>query len=246
MLRDKSKNIKHLSDKFYNIKADLDQLPPPPLHPATKQQLKAKDLEAIFPKSFIKQEISTEKYIAIPQEVLDIYSIYRPTPLIFASKLKEYLDTPANIFYKYEGVSPAGSHKTNTALMQAYFAKKDGVSTLTTETGAGQWGSALSYANSIFGVKTKVFMVRASYRQKPGRKILINLFGGQVTESPSKETDSGKKYYDENPNHPGSLGIAISEAVEMALKNQDIKYSLGSVLDSVLVHQSIIGLEAIS
>lgn len=246
MLRDKSKNIKHLSDKFYNIKADLDQLPPPPLHPATKQQLKAEDLEAIFPKSFIKQEISTEKYIAIPQEVLDIYSIYRPTPLIFASKLKEYLDTPANIFYKYEGVSPAGSHKTNTALMQAYFAKKDGVSTLTTETGAGQWGSALSYANSIFGVKTKVFMVRASYRQKPGRKILINLFGGQVTESPSKETDSGKKYYDENPNHPGSLGIAISEAVEMALKNQDIKYSLGSVLDSVLVHQSIIGLEAIS
>lgn len=244
MLRYASRNPNHLPGHFYNLKADLPELPPPPLNPNTKQPLNPSDLEAIFPRSFIAQEISMEKFIPIPPEVLEAYSIYRPTPLIYASKLKDYLDTPARIFYKYEGVSPTGSHKTNTALMQAYLASQDGITTLSTETGAGQWGSALAYACSRFGIKTRVFMVRASYRQKPGRRILMQLFGGEVLESPSPTTDSGKKYYQENPGHPGSLGIAISEAVEVAARNPDVKYSLGSVLDAVLMHQTIIGLEA--
>lgn len=244
MLRYASRNPNHLPGHFYNLKADLPELPPPPLNPTTRQPLNPTDLEAIFPRSFIAQEISMEKFISIPPEVLEAYSIYRPTPLVYASKLKEYLDTPARIFYKYEGVSPTGSHKTNTALMQAYLASRDGITTLSTETGAGQWGSALAYACSRFGIKTRVFMVRASYRQKPGRRILMQLFGGEVLESPSPTTYSGKKYYQENPEHPGSLGIAISEAVEVTARNPDIKYSLGSVLDAVLMHQTIIGLEA--
>ncbi len=243
-MRKLSQNLKHLPNNFYNIKADLSTLPPPPLNPLTKEPLNPEDLSIIFPKSFIQQEISLERYIKIPDKVLEIYSLFRPTPLIYASKLKEYLNTPANIFYKYEGVSPTGSHKTNTAIMQAYLAKNDGINALTTETGAGQWGSALSYACSIFGLKVKIFMVRTSFRNKPGRKTIIELLGGDVVESPSTLTDAGKKFYKENPDHPGSLGIAISEAVEIALKNQDIKYSLGSVLDSVLLHQTIIGLEA--
>jgi pyridoxal-phosphate dependent TrpB-like enzyme len=244
MLRYASRNPKYLPENFYNLKADLTELPPPPLHPATKQPLNPSDLEAIFPRSFIAQEVSMEKFISIPDKVLEAYSVFRPTPLVYASKLQKYLDTPAKIFYKYEGVSPTGSHKTNTALMQAYLASRDGVSTLSTETGAGQWGSALSYAGSIFGVKVRVFMVRASYRQKPGRRIMMELFGGEVMESPSPTTDSGRRYYQENPDHPGSLGMAIAEAVEIAVKNPEIKYSLGSVLDAVLLHQSIIGLEA--
>lgn len=244
MMRYASRNPNYLPIHFYNLKADLPELPPPPLNPATKQPLNPTDLEAIFPGGFIAQEISMERFIPIPPEVLEAYSVFRPTPLIYASKLKEYLDTPARIFYKYEGVSPTGSHKTNTALMQAYLASRDGITALATETGAGQWGSALAYAGSKFRIKTKVFMVRASYRQKPGRRILIQLFGGEVLESPGPTTDSGRKYYRENPDHPGSLGIAISEAVEVAVKNPEIKYSLGSVLDAVLLHQSIIGLEA--
>ncbi|MCJ7681083.1 MAG: TrpB-like pyridoxal phosphate-dependent enzyme, partial [Candidatus Aminicenantes bacterium] len=169
---------------------------------------------------------------------------YRPTPLIYASALRKALDTPAHIFFKYEGVGPTGSHKSNTAIVQAYLAAEEGVKTMTTETGAGQWGSALSHAGALFDLEIKVFMVRISYRQKPGRRILIETFGGQVVESPSNLTDSGRRFYAEDPDHPGSLGIAISEAVEMAAKDESVKYSLGSVLDSVLMHQSVIGQEA--
>ncbi|MDD8031365.1 MAG: TrpB-like pyridoxal phosphate-dependent enzyme [Acidobacteriota bacterium] len=244
MLRYATRNSHHLPDHFYNIKADLPELPPPPLNPATRQPLKPEDLEIIFSRSFIDQEISLDRNIPIPAEVLEAYSIYRPTPLIYASRLKKYLDTPANIFYKFEGVSPTGSHKTNTALMQAFLANQDGVSALTTETGAGQWGAALAYAGSIFGIKVKVFMVRASFRQKPGRRIMIQLFGGEVLESPGPATESGKRFYQQDPEHPGSLGMAISEAVEVAAMNPEIKYTLGSVLDAVLMHQTVIGLEA--
>ncbi|MGB9893674.1 MAG: TrpB-like pyridoxal phosphate-dependent enzyme, partial [Candidatus Saccharicenans sp.] len=244
MLRYASRKTDHLPLNFYNIMADLPETPPPPLNPSTLKPLNPKELEAIFPKGFIKQEIAIERFIPIPGPVLEAYSVFRPTPLIYASKLKEYLGTPVDIFYKYEGVSPTGSHKTNTALMQAYLASQEGVETLSTETGAGQWGSALAYACSKFGLKAKVFMVRISYRQKPGRRILIQLFGGEVLESPSQVTEAGKTYYQQNPDHPGSLGIAISEAVELAVKNPEIKYSLGSVLNAVLLHQTVIGLEA--
>ncbi len=244
MLRYASRHEKHLPANFYNLKADLPELPPPPLNPATRKPLNPSDLEAIFPKSFIAQEVSLERELAIPEKVREAYSVFRPTPLIQASKLEAYLDTPARIFYKFEGVSPTGSHKTNTALMQAYLASQDGVTTLSTETGAGQWGTALAYAGALFGVKARIYMVRSSFRQKPGRRIMMQLFGGEVTESPSPTTDSGRKYYQENPDHSGSLGIAISEAVEVALKSPEVKYSLGSVLDTVMIHQSIIGLEA--
>jgi len=229
---------------FYNIKADLPALPRPPLHPGTKEPLKPEDLGAIFPLGFIRQETSLDLEVPIPKEVLEAYAVYRPTPLVYASALREYLGTPARIFYKYEGVGPAGSHKTNTALMQAYLAAMEGITALTTETGAGQWGSALAYAGSRFGIETKVFMVRSSYRQKPGRRILMELFNGTVHESPSELTEAGRTFFAQDPNHPGSLGIAISEAVEVALKNPRIKYSLGSVLDAVLMHQTVIGLEA--
>ncbi len=235
---------KYIPDKFYNIKADLDEMPKPPLHPVTKEPLKPEDLSPLFPEGFIEEEASIERFIEIPEEVKNIYSVYRPTPLIYARYLKEYLDTPAHIFFKYEGVSPTGSHKTNTAVMQAFLAKKEGIKTFTTETGAGQWGSALSYAGQVFGLNIKVFMVRISYRQKPGRRILIKNFGGDVVESPSNLTESGKNFLREDPEHPGSLGIAISEAVEMALSDEKYKYSLGSVLDAVLLHQTVIGLEA--
>jgi len=244
MLKYATRNLCHLPDYFYNIKADLPVLPPPPLNPVTREPLKPEDLGHIFSRGFIIQEISRERFIPIPAEVLEAYSIYRPTPLVYASELQKYLDTPARIFFKYEGVSPTGSHKTNTALMQAFLASQDGITALTTETGAGQWGAALCYAGSRFGIKVRVFMVRASYRQKPGRKILMQLFGGEVLESPSQTTESGRRYFQENPEHPGSLGIAISEAVEVAALNPDVRYSLGSVLDSVLMHQTIIGLEA--
>ncbi len=233
-----------LPKAFYNIKADLPALPKPPLHPGTKEPLNAEDLGAIFPQGFIRQETSLDREIPIPKEVLEAYAVFRPTPLVYASALREYLGTPARIFYKYEGVGPVGSHKTNTALMQAYLAAKEGVTALTTETGAGQWGSALAYAGSRFGIETKVFMVRSSFRQKPGRRILMELFNGTVHESPSDLTDAGRTFFAQDPQHPGSLGIAISEAVEVALKNPQVKYSLGSVLDAVLMHQTVVGLEA--
>lgn len=244
MKRFASRKSEYLPTHFYNIKADLPELPKPPLNPKTKEPLNPEELEPIFPKGFIQQEISTDMYIPIPEEIQKAFAIFRPTPLVYASGLKEALQTPAQIFYKYEGVGPTGSHKSNTALVQAYLAAKEGISTLTTETGAGQWGSALAHAGSVFGVEVKVFMVRISFRQKPGRKIMMNLYGADVQESPSDETNAGKKYYAEDPDHPGSLGIAISEAVEAAVTNDNKKYSLGSVLDSVLMHQSIIGLEA--
>jgi tryptophan synthase beta chain len=229
---------------YYNIKADLPVQPKPPLHPGTKEPLKPEDLEPIFPKSFIRQEGATDREVPIPEPVLEAYSVFRPTPLVEATALEKALDTPARIFYKYEGVGPVGSHKTNTALMQAYLAAQDGVTTLATETGAGQWGSALAFAGSRFGIETRVFMVRSSFRQKPGRRVIMEMFGGTVLESPSPTTDAGHRFYDQDPDHPGSLGIAISEAVEVTLKNPGVKYSLGSVLDSVLMHQTVIGLEA--
>jgi tryptophan synthase beta chain len=243
-MRFASRNKDFLPRAFYNIKADLPAPPKPPLHPGTNQPLKPEDLEAIFPKSFIRQEGATDREVPIPDAVLEAYAIFRPTPLIEATALQKALDTPARIFYKYEGVGPVGSHKTNTALMQAYLAAEDGVKTLATETGAGQWGAALAYAGSRFGIETRVFMVRSSFRQKPGRRIIMEMFGGSVLESPSPTTDAGRKFYDQDPEHPGSLGIAISEAVEVAAKDPGIKYALGSVLDSVLMHQTVIGLEA--
>jgi len=246
MKRFASRKSEFLPRNFYNLKADLPELPPPPLNPQTKEVLTPEELEVIFPQGFIQQEGSLEPYHPIPDEVLSAYEVYRPTPLIYAAGLKEELGTPAHILYKYEGVGPTGSHKSNTAIMQAYLAAQEGVEVLTTETGAGQWGSALAHAGSIFGLKVKVFMVRISYRQKPGRKIMMKLFGAEVEESPSPSTEAGQKFYRENPDHPGSLGIAISEAVEMAVKRKEAKYSLGSVLDAVLMHQSIIGLEAIN
>lgn len=246
MKRYDSRQMSYLPEYFYNIKADLPELPPPPLNPVNRQPLRPEDLEPVFSRGFIQQETSLEKFIRIPDRVLEVYSRYRPTPLVQATGLQKYLETPARIFYKYEGVGPAGSHKTNTALMQAYLASQEGVETLTTETGAGQWGSALSYACGQFGLQARVFMVRSSYRQKPGRRIMIQLFGGQVVESPGPTTKAGLKYYQENPEHPGSLGIAISEAVEAAVSQPATKYSLGSVLDAVLMHQTVIGLEAIS
>ena len=243
-MRYASRKDEFLPRAFYNIKADLPEPPRPPLHPGTKEPLKPEDLEAIFPKSFIRQEGETAREVPIPGPVLEAFSAFRPTPLVEATALAKALGTPARIFYKYEGAGPVGSHKTNTAIMQAYLASRDGVTTLATETGAGQWGSALAYAGSRFGIETRVFMVRSSYRQKPGRRVIMEMFGGSVLESPSPTTDAGRKFYDQDPDHPGSLGIAISEAVEVTLKNPGVKYALGSVLDSVLMHQTVIGLEA--
>lgn len=244
MKRYTSRNSDYLPKEFYNLKADLPDLPKPPLNPQTRNPLGPDDLAPIFPMEFIKQEVSSERYIPIPDKVLEAFSVYRPTPLIYASGLKKHLQTPAHILYKYEGVGPTGSHKSNTAITQAYLASQEGVETLTTETGAGQWGSALAHAGSMFGIEVKVFMVRISYRQKPGRRILMEIFDASVVESPSELTEAGKQFFEKNPDHPGSLGIAISEAVELAVKNDKAKYSLGSVLDSVLMHQSVIGLEA--
>ncbi len=244
MERFSERKKEHLPTHFYNIKADLQEQPKPPLHPGTGEPLEPSALEAIFPKGFIAQEASRERFLPIPAAVLAAYSQYRPTPLVYAGELKKALDTPAHILYKYEGVSPMGSHKLNTALMQAYLASQEGVRELVTETGAGQWGSALAYAGGRFGVGVRVFMVRASFRQKPGRRILMNLSGGRVEESPGPGTDAGLAYYRRDPDHPGSLGIAIAEAVETVLKSPGSKYALGSVLDAVLLHQSVIGLEA--
>jgi tryptophan synthase beta chain len=240
-MRFATRKTDYLPKAYYNIKADLPTQPRPPLHPGTREPLKPEDLEAIFPKSFILQEGVTAREVPIPGPVLEAYSVFRPTPLVEATALRKHLGTPARIFYKYEGVGPVGSHKTNTAIMQAYLAAQDGVKILATETGAGQWGSALAYAGSRFGIETRV---RSSYRHKPGRRVLIEMFGGTVLESPSPTTRAGRKFFETDPEHPGSLGIAISEAVEIAVNDPGIKYALGSVLDSVLMHQTVIGLEA--
>ncbi len=244
MSRFASRKSEYLPTHYYNIKADLPTPPPPPLHPVTRKPLVPSDLEGLFSKGFVGHEMSSERNVPIPGDVLEAYSIFRPTPLVHAAGLEKYLDTPARIFYKYEGVGPVGSHKTNTAIMQAWLAAREGITTLTTETGAGQWGASLAYAGSKFGIETRIYMVRSSYRQKPGRRILMEMFGGTVRESPSDTTDAGKRFFAKDPNHPGSLGIAISEAVEAAVKSPGAKYSLGSVLDAVLMHQTVIGLEA--
>ncbi len=234
-----------LPKTWYNIAADLKEPAPPSLHPGTMQPLGPDDLAPLFPMSLIMQEVSTERDIEIPEPVLDVYRMYRPSPLIRARGLEKALDTPAKIYYKYEGVSPAGSHKPNTAIAQAFYNKEAGVKKITTETGAGQWGSALSMACAFFGIECEVYMVRVSYNQKPYRRALIETYGASVYPSPSDRTQSGRAILEQDPDSPGSLGIAISEAVEIAATNDDTKYSLGSVLNYVMTHQTVIGLEAL-
>jgi tryptophan synthase beta chain len=237
---------KEIPESWYNIQADMPNKPLPPLHPGTKQPIGPEDLAVLFPMELIKQEVSQERYIEIPEEVREIYKMWRPTPMFRAINLEKALDTPAKIYYKYEGVSPAGSHKPNTAVAQAYYNMKEGVKKLTTETGAGQWGSALAFACERFGIDLEVYMVKISYEQKPYRKLLMNMWGAEVYSSPTDKTESGKKILAGDPNSPGSLGIAISEAVERAaVSGGTKKYSLGSVLNHVLMHQTVIGQEAI-
>ncbi len=235
----------HIPRAWYNIAADLPVPPQPYLHPATLQPIGPDDLAPLFPMALIGQEVSAEREIEIPEAVREAYTLYRPTPLYRAHRLEAVLDTPAHIYYKYEGVSPAGSHKPNTALAQAYYNKEQGVTRLATETGAGQWGSALAFAGAYFGLEVKVYMVRASYDQKPYRRILMETYGAEVVPSPSTTTNYGRKVLAETPDSPGSLGMAISEAVEDAATREDTKYSLGSVLNHVLLHQTVIGQEAI-
>lgn len=235
---------KDLPTAWYNIAADLPFPAQPPIHPATKEPLGPEALAPLFPMELIKQEVSTERYIEIPEEVREIYKLYRPTPLFRARRLEKALDTPARIYYKYEGVSPAGSHKPNTAIAQAYYNKQEGIKRLTTETGAGQWGSALALACQLFGIELTVYMVKVSYEQKPYRRSMMETWGAKVIPSPSSLTESGRKILENDPDSPGSLGIAISEAVEDAVKRDDTHYSLGSVLNHVLLHQTVIGEEA--
>jgi tryptophan synthase beta chain len=234
-----------LPRQWYNILPDLPSPLPPPLHPATKAPIGPEALAPLFPMELIKQEVSGERFIDIPEEVREVYKMWRPTPLYRAVRLEQALDTPAHIYYKYEGVSPAGSHKPNTAVPQAYYNKQEGVRRLTTETGAGQWGSALAFAANIFGLELKVYMVKISYQQKPYRRSMMQVWGAQVVPSPSPDTQAGRAVLDADPDSPGSLGIAISEAVEDAASREDTKYSLGSVLNHVLTHQTVIGEEAL-
>lgn len=236
---------KEMPTQWYNIHADMPNKTMPPLHPGTGLPLGPQDLAGLFPMELIKQEVSMEPFIDIPEEVLEIYKIWRPSPLIRARNLEKLLNTPAKIYYKNESVSPPGSHKPNTAVPQAYYNYKEGIKRITTETGAGQWGSALAFAAQFFGIEVKVFMVKVSYNQKPYRKSMMNVWGADVTPSPSPYTETGRKILAEDPNCPGNLGIAISEAVEMAAKDPGTKYSLGSVLNHVLMHQTIIGEEAL-
>jgi tryptophan synthase beta chain len=231
---------------WYNIVADLPRPPDPPLHPGTLRPLGPQDLAPIFPMSLIQQEVSAEREIEIPGPVRDVYRQWRPSPLYRARRLERALGTPAKIYYKYEGVSPAGSHKPNTAVAQAFYNKEAGVKRLSTETGAGQWGSALAFAGALFGLEVKVFMVKVSFHQKPYRKALMESWGAKCVASPSTETESGRKVLAEHPDSTGSLGIAISEAVEVAAQRDDTKYALGSVLNHVLLHQTVIGQEALA
>jgi len=244
-----SKTLFHLDqnelpNRWYNVLADLDRPMDPPLHPGTREPLPPSELHALFSETCIAQEVSTDRYIDIPEPVLEVYRRWRPTPLQRALNLERELGTPARIFFKYEGASPTGSHKTNTAVAQAYYNGVEGIKRLTTETGAGQWGSALSYACEAFGLGCDVFMVRVSFEQKPYRKEMIRVFGGNIVPSPSPLTEAGRSFLERDPNSPGSLGMAISEAIEAAMKGENTKYSLGSVLNHVLLHQTIIGLEA--
>ncbi len=229
---------------WYNIQADLPKALPPVLHPGTLQPIGPADLEPLFPMELIMQEVSTEREIEIPDPVREVYKLWRPAPLYRAYGLEKALQTPAKIYYKYEGVSPAGSHKPNTAIPQAFYNKQAGVKRLTTETGAGQWGTSLSFAGSLFDIDVTVFQVRVSYDQKPYRRAVMETYGARCVASPSEETQYGRNVLAERPDHPGSLGIAISEAVEIAATNPDTKYALGSVLNHVLMHQTIIGIES--
>jgi tryptophan synthase beta chain len=229
---------------WYNIQADLPTPLPPVLHPGTSRAIGPSDLEPLFPMALIEQEVSTERYIEIPKPVRDIYRYWRPSPLFRARRLEQRLGTPAKIYYKYEGVSPAGSHKPNTSVAQAFFNRESGITRLSTETGAGQWGSALAYAGSLFGVEVQVFMVKVSFQQKPYRKAMMEAYGANCIASPSQETKAGRDVLAQHPDSTGSLGIAIGEAVEVAAQRDDTKYALGSVLNHVLMHQTVIGLEA--
>ena len=228
---------------WYNIQADLPEPLAPPLHPGTGKPIGPADLAPLFPMELIKQEVSTERFIEIPDEVRDVYKLWRPTTLFRARRLEKALDTPAKIFYKYEGTSPPGSHKANTAVAQAYYNKQEGIKRIATETGAGQWGSALSFAGACFGIEVKVFMVKVSYEQKPYRRIMMEVWGGKCVPSPSTETKAGRDMLAIDPDCPGSLGLAISEAVEVAASRDDTHYALGSVLNHVILHQTVIGLE---
>jgi tryptophan synthase beta chain len=246
-----SEKTKYLLDEsqmpksWYNIQADLPKALPPVLHPGTMQPVGPDDLAPLFPMELILQEVSTERDIEIPQPVQDIYKLWRPAPMYRAHRLEKALGTPAKIFYKYEGVSPAGSHKPNTAVPQAFYNAQEGVKRLTTETGAGQWGTSISFAGNIFGLEVLVFQVRVSYDQKPYRRAVMETYGGRCVASPSQETVYGRQVLAERPDHPGSLGIAISEAVELAAQRDDTKYALGSVLNHVLLHQTVTGIETI-
>ncbi|MBL0349883.1 MAG: TrpB-like pyridoxal phosphate-dependent enzyme [Elusimicrobia bacterium] len=244
--------VKYLLDEtrlpkfWYNLVADLPTPPPAVLHPGTLKPIGPSDLEPLFPLSLIQQEVSTEREIEIPEPVRDIYRQWRPSPLYRARRLEKALGTPARIYYKYEGVSPTGSHKPNTAVPQAFYNKEAGTKRIATETGAGQWGSSLAFAGAIFGIEIQVFMVRVSYNQKPYRRALMETFGARCTASPSMDTQAGRAILKARPEHPGSLGIAISEAVEVAAKDPGAKYALGSVLNHVLLHQTVVGLEAMA
>jgi tryptophan synthase beta chain len=231
--------------QWYNIIPDLPSPPPPPLHPGTHEPIGPDDLAPLFPMALIEQEVTGQSYIDIPGEVLDVYRLWRPSPLYRAHRLEKLLDTPARIYYKYEGVSPAGSHKPNTSVPQAYYNHQQGVKKLTTETGAGQWGSALAFATAQYGMECEVWQVRASYDQKPYRRTMMEVWGASVHPSPSDLTEAGRAMLAKDPDSPGSLGIAISEAVEAAVGDPDTKYALGSVLNHVLLHQTIIGEEAL-
>ncbi len=236
-------NESELPDAWYNIMPDLPEPAAPPVRPDTHQPISPEDLAPIFPMSLIEQEASQEPWIDIPGEILDIYRLWRPTPLHRARRLEQAIDTPAKIFFKNESVSPPGSHKPNTAVAQAYYNKKEGVKRLTTETGAGQWGSALSFACNLLDLECLVYMVKVSFEQKPYRKLMMQTWGGTIIPSPSDTTEAGRRILADDPDCPGSLGMAISEAIEVAAKNDDARYSLGSVLNHVLLHQTVVGLE---
>ncbi len=239
---------KDIPNRWYNILADLPASGgalPPPIHPATHEPIGPEALAPLFPMALIEQEVSTERFIDIPDEVREVYKLWRPTPLYRAHRLEKALDTPARIYYKYEGVSPAGSHKPNTAVAQAYYNKQAGIKRLATETGAGQWGSALAMACNFFDIELKVYMVKVSYHQKPYRRVMMETWGAQIVASPSGDTQAGRAILEQDPDSPGSLGIAISEASEDAATKDDTNYSLGSVLNHVLLHQTVVGQEAI-
>ncbi|MBN1108500.1 MAG: TrpB-like pyridoxal phosphate-dependent enzyme [Bacteroidales bacterium] len=236
---------KELPRQWYNIQADMPNKPLPPLHPVTREPIGPDALSAVFPMELIKQEVSQERYIDIPDEVVDLYKMYRPSPMYRAHNLEKALGTKSRIYYKYEGGNYSGSHKANTAIAQAYYNKMEGIKRITTETGAGQWGSAMSFACNHFGLDLLVFMVRVSYDHKPGRKVMMNAYNAKVVPSPSTMTESGRKILEQDPDSPGSLGIAISEAMEIAMQDPYTKYSLGSVLNHVILHQTVIGQEAL-